>query len=231
MHLELVELLRCPVTHAPSVLVASADVIADRYVIEGVLGCPQCYAEYAIRDGVTHFVTGEPARASIESGSNLASVNETNDDSVAAMRLAAQLGLSAGRSVFALDGYDITTMGAMREIVAARVVLFNPSQLDGAAFSTEQRQNALLVAPVGVATCGEILPLVPGKFDGIAVRASSVSSQLLEHAVSALRSGGRLVANVGAALPAGMRELVRDERVWVAEREAAASAPIAILRR
>ncbi|MEP6832673.1 MAG: hypothetical protein ABJB74_04730 [Gemmatimonas sp.] len=218
MHLELVELLRCPHDHAPSVLVAAADTIANRYVTEGLLGCPQCYAEYPVRGGVTHFAAARPQDAS-------------NSVSVDPMRLAAQLGLTAGRSVFALIGYDITTIAAMREIVAARILLFNASGVDGVAFPTERIQNSALAAPLGVATFGDILPLVHGKFDGIAVQAGHSSPRLLEQASAALRSGGRLVADVRSPLPAGVRELVRDDFVWVSERESVASTPVGITRR
>ena len=231
MHLELVELLRCPVSHAPGVLVASADTIANRYVTDGLLGCSVCYAEYAIRSGVTHFVPGASERDLLESPVNLTRGEQTGEDSVDAMRLAAQLGLRAGRGVFALVGYDITTMIAMREIVAARVLMLNPMPLGDAACSTEQLQNASLVAPVGVATCGAVLPLVPAKFDGIAVQAAHASPGTVEQAATALRSGGRLVVDARATLPGGVRELVRDKHVWVAERESVPSAPIAILRR
>ena len=231
MHLELVELLRCPVAHAPTVLVAAAGTISNRYVTEGVLGCPECYAEYAIRGGVTHFAVGDPARDILEPPSDATNGEVTTDDSAGAMRLAAQLGLIGGRSVFALIGYDITAIVAMREIVPARVLVLNPSQLDASAFPTEQLQDAMLVAPIGVALCDDVLPLVQAKFDGVAVSSPHASSQLLTQAASALRTGGRLVANVNATLPVGMRELVRDDRVWVAVRESVASAPISILRR
>ena len=231
MHLELVELLRCPKAHAPSVLVASADVIFNRSVTEGLLGCPECYSEYAIRGGVTHFVTREPTPGVLESPPDRANREETLDTLSAATRLAAQLGLSEGRSVFALVGYDITTIAAMSEIVAARVLLFNPAQLDANASLTEQLQNASLRAPVGVVTFGDTLPVVPAKFDGIAVRTAYASPSILAQAANALRSGGRLVADARTQLPAGVRELVRDEHVWVAERESVASVPISIVRR
>ena len=264
MHLELVELLRCPVPHAPGVLVASADVIANRYVSEGLLGCPECYAEYVIRGGVTRFVSGDSlsdrreslgsaanseqeanAANSAQAANGARAVNAANSEqaanaangaraanhSLAAMRLAAQLALSTGRSVFALVGYDVMTMVAMREIVAARVLLLNPSQFDAAAFASQQLQSVPLVAPVGVISCGEVLPLVPARFDGLAVHAAHALPGLLEQAAAALRIGGRLVAPVQASIPVGMRELVRDEHVWVAERESVASAPISLRRR
>jgi hypothetical protein len=40
-----------------------------------------------------------------------------------------------------------------------------------------------------------------------------------------------LVAPAHAPLPAGVRELARDEREWVAVKESAASAPVPLRRR
>ena len=95
MHLELVELLRCPVAHGPSVLVASADKISNRYVTEGLLGCPECHAEYSIRGGITRFTDARTL------GDYACAVNVPANPIVAEpMRLAAQLGLNAGRTVF-----------------------------------------------------------------------------------------------------------------------------------
>jgi hypothetical protein len=42
--------------------------------------------------------------------------------------------------------------------------------------------------------------------------------------VLATRTGGRIVAPAQSLLPDGVRELVRDEHVWVGEREAPPSA-------
>ena len=226
MHLELVALLRCPAAHAPSVLVASADEILNRYVTEGMLGCPECYAEYPVRGGITHFSEVTTPDEHARAATFLASATGADP-----MRLAAQLGLNAGRSVFALIGYDVTTMVAMRDIVPARMLLLDPPQLDATAFPTERLQDAALVAPTGVAIFGNVLPLVAGKFDGIAINSGHASTLLLQQSVEALRNGGRLVADVHAELPAGMRELVRDEHVWVAERESVATAPVGITRR
>jgi len=49
-------------------------------------------------------------------------------------------------------------------------------------------------------------------------------------AVRALVAGARLVAPAGAAVPAGVRELARDEADWVGERDAAPSPPVPLRR-
>lgn len=239
MHLELVELLRCPTPHAPSVLVAAADHIVNRFVTEGLLGCPECHAEYAVRAGVTDFriglmdrtrVNDFPAQPVSASENTLQVSNNdpaADDDLSASMRLAAQLSLSAGRSVFALVGYDVAVAAELRAIVAARLLLINP--FGDQTGTTLQRIAS--VAPFGVAFCDQGLPWAGGKFDGIAVSAAEVSATTLAQAAAALRTGGRLVAPYDAPLPAGLRELVRDDVVWVAERETVTSAPISLTRR
>lgn len=226
MHLELVELLKCPNNHAPSVLVASADEIENRYVTNGLLGCPECLAEYPVRDGVTHFVVGGAARSVADAGVDSA-VDSAVDRDVA-MRLAAQLGLSPGHTVFALIGFSVEMALATREIVPARVLVINPpGLLHSAAFLSAASRTA----PFGAVVCGDALPLVPRKFDGIAIAPSHVSETLLDQCVQILRPNARLVAPASAAVPIGMRELVRDAQVWVAEKDAVTSAPIPLTRR
>ena len=235
MHLELVELLRCPNAHAPGVLVAAANQIDNRYVLSGLLGCPECLAEYAVQDGVTHFANHhghahtDVAADSPHVGAAAAdSIPDAAVDRDVAMRLAAQLGLSAGSTVYALIGYRVEMAVSMREIVAARVVVINPP---GPMRTGQPLALAAQVAPLGVALCGQTIPLVARKFDGIAVAPIHASSAMLEQCVQLLRPNARLVAPSPATVPAGMRELVRDEQVWVAEKEAVASAPVSIRRR
>src|SRR5580693_2677132 len=55
VHLELVDVLRCPRPHAPSVLIASIDDIGGRSVERGALGCPICDARFGVIDGAVVF--------------------------------------------------------------------------------------------------------------------------------------------------------------------------------
>lgn len=225
MHLELVEALKCPNAHAAGVLVASADEIENRFVLHGLLGCPHCLAEFSVEQGVTSFAPGR-SEADVASAS-------AADHSDPAMRLAAQLGLSAGRTTYAAIGFDLALVMAMRTIVAARMLVFNAS--DTASFDSHALAAAANIAPIGIATIADSLPMADRKFDGIAFDARALrgshSDALLLQAVTALRPRARLVAPVSAHVPKGMKELVRDAQVWVAEREVVATAPISILRR
>ena len=60
MFVELIELLRCPRPHEEAQLVASASRTEARHIVEGLLGCPVCGAEFRIVNGVVVF--DEPAK-------------------------------------------------------------------------------------------------------------------------------------------------------------------------
>ena len=57
MHIELIDLLRCPREHEETWLVAAFTRIQDRVVSEGRLGCPVCSAAYPIESGIANFVS------------------------------------------------------------------------------------------------------------------------------------------------------------------------------
>lgn len=59
-------------------------------------------------------------------------------------------------------------------------------------------------------------PLAASSVHGVAL--GEVTSARAVDAVRILRSGGRCVAPVHTPLPAGLRELARDDRHWVAEK-------------
>ena len=62
MYIPLVDILRCPRPHDETWLVASIVRAEARDIIDGVLGCPICSAEYPIRDGAVDFGgAGAPA--------------------------------------------------------------------------------------------------------------------------------------------------------------------------
>lgn len=249
MHLELVDLLRCPKPHTTSVLVAAANRVEQRFVIDGTLGCPECLAEYPIENGVAMFApsVSEPvpqvASRTLASSedtpphtvlSDSARLNDTRLDDTpvhdASLRLAAQLGLADGRSVFALVGYPAHAAALLRQLVGARLLLINPV---GDTSTLFELQRAAPLAPLGALICNA-LPLVTGRFAGVAFAQIPEHSALQQWA-AVVRSGGRIVAPVATDVPANvrdvLRELVRDDQVWVAQVEATSSAPVEITRR
>ena len=217
MHLELVELLRCPNPHAASVLVAASDRTSSRYVMEGVLGCPECGAEYPIRAGVAIFSTAA-------NGADRS--DALRDAGELALRVAAQLAMTEGRAVYALVTFDAGVARKVRELVPARLLLVNCDNVE----ALGDASAALANAPAGIVNSANLFPLAVNKFDGIAF-AAAPAPELVDQAVMALKSGGRLVAPAECAVPGGVTELVRDELEWVATRNSVASAPVGITRR
>ncbi len=60
MFIELTEYLLCPNGHDPEYCVAVPVRMEGRHVVEGVVGCPACKAEFAISGGVLQLHGGSP---------------------------------------------------------------------------------------------------------------------------------------------------------------------------
>lgn len=194
MHIELVEVLRCPRPHEDAWLVAQMRELRDREIVHGTLGCPVCFAEYPVVDGVARLRPDDPPP-----------VPAMHLDE--AMRVAALLDLSEPGSYALLAG----AWGALAPTVAAvtdvRVLALNAPGIAGGTGAWG------LWAPDGS------LPLARGTARGIAL--DDRHAGLAPIAVRALRAGGRLVAPVATPVPADVRELARDATWWVAARESA----------
>ena len=61
------------------------------------------------------------------------------------------------------------------------------------------------------------VPVAPGAARGIALLREDRSAAFADSAAVALARNGRMMGTVGVPVPAMMRELARDERLWVAE--------------
>jgi uncharacterized protein YbaR (Trm112 family) len=212
MHVELVDLFRCLAPHDDSWLVAAAHETRHRVIIHGVLGCPICGAEYPIVDGVADFRTETDSKTEKDHGST------SQPDDAETFRLAAQLDLGTPGKTVALIGYGIHDARALQQLVPMRVVLVNtPIE----SFDADGE-------PIARITCGNVLPVAPASLDGVAVREGYA---LPANVVDVLRANGRLVAPRHLEVPAGVNELARDDREWVAARAAVASRPVQLSRR
>lgn len=198
MFVELIESLRCPRPHEESPLVASSTRTDARHIVEGVLGCPVCNAEYLVQNGEVHF--GAPDVATPAEPPNAES----------AMRLAAFLELTDARGFALLCGRWGAHADQVRRLSDTPLVLVNPP--------------AGIAADVaGVVRTRDTVPFAPGSARAVALDAA-MSRALVESAARAVRPRGRLVGPVALDLPAGATELVRDDRHWVAEITAAPDA-------
>ena len=197
MFVELIESLRCPRDHEESPLIASARRTEARHIVEGVLGCPVCKTEFAIVDGELR-VDPEAPRGAAEAPS-----------AEIAMRLAAFLELTDARAPALLLGRWAAHADQMMRLTNAPLVLVNAPvgpQADVAARILSR----------------ETVPFADGAVRGAALDAA-MSVALLESAVRAVRAGGRLLGDASLQLPAGVKEIVRDERIWVGQKESSTS--------
>lgn len=204
MFIELVDALRCPAAHEESWLVASTTRMEARHIVAGTLGCPVCMAEYPIDEGVVDFRRG---RAS-------ASAPRDREGPEGSMRVAALLDLADASGFAVLLGVWGAIALELSTIVETPLVLVDPPA--GMAGSPG----------ISVIRCDGALPLATGAARGIAIDSAGAARAL--DAVRVTRARGRVLAPGELNVPAGVRELARDEHVWVGEREAISS-PIVTL--
>lgn len=196
MHLEVVGSLRCPAGHDASWLVARTDRLEARHIVEGVLGCPICGAEYRIERGVARL------------GAPVGGASDPMPE--AALRAAALLDLTTPQGLVLLAG----AWAAAAVEVAAMVEQIHILALDA------PDESPPLGLGVSSIEAGQSIPLASGSVRGIALDAAHTSASLVAQAAESLRAGGRLLAPALAAVPAALVELARDDRWWVAERPA-----------
>jgi len=206
MFIPLVDSLRCPNQHDETWLVASIDRAEERDIKQGLLGCPSCYAEYPIVDGIVRFDDAERAPF-------------TAPDEREATRIAAALDLTDPRMTALLIGEWGAHAPLIRAMSPVQLLLVNPP--------------AGVVSGDGVSIIlATSAPLATASMDAIAIDAA-VSDAVVARLSAALRGGRRMLGPVARAVPTFLKELVRDDEVWVAELEpgAVTSAPVLPTRR
>jgi len=219
MFIEFVDSLRCTRPHEESWLVAAADRMEGRSIVEGALGCPVCGTQYPIRDGVADF---RAPGADVASGSSSSSAAPAPavDAEERALRAAALLGLADAGGTAALAGAWGAVARAVLAIAPVHLLLVNPP------FAARAAEGVSVLR-----TDGGALPLAAACLRGAALDEGTAGDPAtVDSAVRALRGGGRLVAPAATPVPAGLTELARDAHDWVAERDAPTSAPVSLGR-
>ncbi|MEO6525780.1 MAG: hypothetical protein ABIP93_04080 [Gemmatimonadaceae bacterium] len=208
MFIELVDTLRCPNPHEESWLVVSATTLEARHIRDGVLGCPVCRSEYPVRDGIADF----RASAAIAAPPTTPSASWTlagADQLAALMNLADPLGFAV-----------LTGRWGERALELLAVVDCPPLMLVDPPPSVSMRPGLSGIR------CGPTIPLAVGTARAVAVDTTEPSR--VGSSARATRVGGRIVAPAEAPIPDGVRELARDDHVWVGEREAPPSALVTL---
>ena len=198
MFVELIEALRCPRDHEESPLVVTALRTEARHIMEGMLGCPVCRAEFPIRNGEALFASGagaEPIPPNLDIG----------------MRLAAGLDLTEARGFGILCGSWGAHAPEIRQMTGTQLLLVNPPR-------------GVDVIATGVVRVHGRIPVAPRSARAAALDDGG-DALLTASTISAVRPRGRVIGPVDLPLPDGVEELARDAQMWVGERSAAPDDP------
>jgi hypothetical protein len=172
-----------------------------RHVQEGTLGCPVCHTEYAIRDGIVDLrLDAEKSAAPSKTRDG-----ERVTDHVTADALAAMLNLADALGFAVLVGDWGRHAEELLELEPVPPLLL-----------VDPPADVVIVPGLSGVRSGPVLPIATGAARGVAVDGTDAAR--LASAAHAARAGGRVVAPAHAPVPEGVRELARDEHVWVAER-------------
>ena len=197
MFIELTEILRCPRDHAESYVVASPIAMDGRRIVRGVVGCPECGAEFPIVEGVAYF--GPPGRrraAGVAPG-----------PAYDAAALAAFLHVDGPGGYVALVGRaarHAAELGAATPGV--HVVAVNPP-----AGVAPGPMLSVLEAPAG-------LPIKTAQLRAVTLGADCASARWLAEAARALLPGLRLAVEDEGAEVDGVVELARGAGMFVGTR-------------
>jgi uncharacterized protein YbaR (Trm112 family) len=210
MRRDLLDALRCPAVHDESWLVAVVHEAHDGRLLEADLACPVCGAEFRVTGGTAYF--GPSTRVAAGSHEALAAAPDP-------ARLAALLGVTHATAPLLLGGHYTRAGAALSAVVEApQLWLDAPDNAD------------IGTADVSRFAVLERLPLGVDTLAGAAVDAAHAQPALLGSIRRALKVGARLVAPAATPLPAGLRELARDDEEWVAEVTTRASGLVELRR-
>jgi uncharacterized protein YbaR (Trm112 family) len=203
MFIELIDMLRCPKPHEESWLVLVSRRIDGRDVMDGVLGCPVCQAEYAIVEGTVRFAP--------EAHLNTAAQPSNEDE---ALRIAALLDLATPGGYATVTGALGRNAPHLRAVSEVPLLLVNPPP------GTEMGSG---VSGLTLDRDWTALPLASSSARAIAFDDTTTGTQLLA-GLSVVRPGGRVLAPKALSVPTGVVELARDDRQWLAERRVSVGA-------
>jgi uncharacterized protein YbaR (Trm112 family) len=202
VHIQLTDVLTCPKCGPESGLIVRSDIMKDRRIIEGVLGCPQCETHYPIRGGVA--LLGPP---------NLATeTREAADPEQASIRMAALLGATEPLGFVLVLGPAASAVAPLARIMDNTEIIADAPSAPTASLDSVSRM-----------TVGERLPFYSSRLRAIWL-SGDAADRLLEEGARVLHPLGRLVLepspmDARARLEAaGLRVLAEQDRTVLAVR-------------
>jgi uncharacterized protein YbaR (Trm112 family) len=198
LFIELTEILRCPRGHPESYLVAAPMTMEGRLITRGVIGCPECRAEFPIVDGVAYF--GAPSGTPVTAAGTPAPPAPEYD----ASGLAAFLNLDGPGGYAALVG---------------RAARFGPalaSLIPGVHFVAVDPPAGVGPGPMlSVLESPRSLPFKSSSLRAVALGADRADAPSLGEGVRVLLAGLRLVVEDERAEVKGVTELARGAGMFV----------------
>jgi len=189
MHIELIDLLRCPEPHEETWLVAAFNKIDGRNIIEAKLGCPVCRREYLIHEGIGIF------------GGDVSADSREED----ATTTAAFLDLTSPGKTILLAGAFGFVADEIVEMTQSRAISLNAPRK-----GSNENVAAIMTA--------SRIPLASSSLNGVALDSRHSTQFLIAESARILRPGGRLLMSGDTPLTSDFRQLARDEKHVVAER-------------
>jgi hypothetical protein len=136
-----------------------------------------------------------------------------------AMRCAAMLHLFDPGGAVMLSGSWCRAARALLDITPVSILLVDPPA------------GTTIGHGVSAIRIGDRLPVAAASLRGIALDEHHSAPRVVEAAVRALKSGGRLIAPISATIPPAVTEKARDDRHWVGEVGPAATPPVPLTLR
>ncbi|HVH11901.1 MAG TPA: hypothetical protein VM759_02560 [Longimicrobium sp.] len=212
MHILLTDALTCPRCGPGFGLILLADVLDERRVVRGHLGCPNCRSQYPIRDRVADLRSGE-----VDASASVGSAGDADPGGEAAMRLAALMGLAGASGLAVIAGPGARHAPAVSALVPELEVIAvteSPESAgDGGAAPGVSR----------VLASGAGLPF-RGGMRAVALTGGADDARLRE-GLRVLAPGGRLVVDPAPADAAERLRAMGAEVLLAEEGVAVARAP------
>ena len=205
MHIELVEMLRCPEPHPQEHLVLSTGEMLGRMVRSGLVGCPVCRNEYPIRVGIVDFGgKGKGERGRVGEGTLPPSPFPIPEH---CQTLQALLDLSGPGGIVVLLGQAVRYAEGLAALMGG--IHFVGINAPG---GVEELPVLSLLEAEG------LVPLRDSMARGVVVGADVARPPWLGEARRVVLRGRRLVIENDRVAPEGVTRLAAAEGLWVGEK-------------